>query len=178
MWFRKAVLAVAALACLGSAALAGDVSVRGYYRKDGTYVRPHMRSAPDGNFHNNWSMYGNVNPYTGRVGTKISPPTNYGQDVSVRGHYRSDGTYVRPHMRSNPDGRFENNWSAKGNTNPYTGQPGTRVTPAPARPKAVASPNPNVYRAAPKPPSREPTEFLWKKQPPKLDVQPWWAKAG
>ena len=29
-----------------------DVSVRGYYRKDGTYVRPHMRSDPDGNFNN------------------------------------------------------------------------------------------------------------------------------
>ncbi len=24
----------------------GDVSVKGYYRKDGTYVRPHTRSAP------------------------------------------------------------------------------------------------------------------------------------
>ena len=37
-----------------------DVSVRGYYRKDGTYVRPHMRSDPDGNFNNNWSTKGNI----------------------------------------------------------------------------------------------------------------------
>ena len=28
--------------------LARDVRVRGYYRKDGTYVRPHVRSSPDG----------------------------------------------------------------------------------------------------------------------------------
>ena len=51
----------------------GSVSVRGYYRKDGTYVRPHMRSAPDGDFSNNWSTRGNVNPYTGAPGTKTSP---------------------------------------------------------------------------------------------------------
>ena len=27
-----------------------DVRVRGYYRKDGTYVAPHYRSSPDGSF--------------------------------------------------------------------------------------------------------------------------------
>jgi endonuclease YncB( thermonuclease family) len=46
------------------------VNVRGYFRKDGTYVAPHKRSAPDGNFDNNWSTQGNINPYTGQVGTK------------------------------------------------------------------------------------------------------------
>jgi hypothetical protein len=45
------------------------VRVRGYYRKDGTYVRPHYRSNPDGNFGNNWSTTGNINPYTGKRGT-------------------------------------------------------------------------------------------------------------
>jgi hypothetical protein len=45
----------------------GDVYVNGYYRKDGTYVRPHYRSAPDGNPYNNYSYPGNLNPYTGRV---------------------------------------------------------------------------------------------------------------
>jgi hypothetical protein len=47
----------------------------------------------------------------------------------VQGHYRSNGTYVAPHYRSNPDGNFYNNWSTKGNINPYTGQRGARVTP-------------------------------------------------
>lgn len=51
----------------------GPVRVRGYYRKDGTYVRPHYRSRPDGIFSNNWSTKGNVNPYTGAVGTKTEP---------------------------------------------------------------------------------------------------------
>lgn len=37
-----------------SIAYAGDVKVRGYYRKDGTYVRPHHRSSPDGDVSNNY----------------------------------------------------------------------------------------------------------------------------
>ncbi|MBD8847074.1 hypothetical protein [Priestia megaterium] len=59
-----------------------DVSVRGYYRKDGTYVRPHMRSDPDGNFNNNWSTKGNINPYTGEEGTKTSPSDGGSYDSS------------------------------------------------------------------------------------------------
>ena len=31
-------------------------------------------------------------------------------DVYVDGYYRSDGTYVRPHIRSNPDGYKWNNY--------------------------------------------------------------------
>ena len=46
-----------------------QVRVNGYYRKDGTYVRPHYRSSPDGNPYNNYSYPGNVNPYTGKVAT-------------------------------------------------------------------------------------------------------------
>ena len=46
------------------------VPVRGYVKSNGTYVRPHYRSEPDGYFWNNWSTYGNVNPFTGKVGTK------------------------------------------------------------------------------------------------------------
>ena len=47
------------------------VHVRGYVRKDGTYVPPYFRSSPDGNPWNNWSTYGNVNPYTGKEGSVI-----------------------------------------------------------------------------------------------------------
>jgi hypothetical protein len=46
-------------------------------------------------------------------------------DVDVRGHYRSDGTYVQPHKRSAPDSSYNNNWSTSPNVNPYTGQQGT-----------------------------------------------------
>lgn len=48
----------------------------------------------------------------------------------VRGYYRSNGTYVAPHYRSYSDGSFSNNWSTRGNYNPYTGQPGYRSYPS------------------------------------------------
>ena len=47
-------------------------------------------------------------------------------DVHVDGYYRKDGTYVQPHYRSDPDGNPNNNWSTQGNTNPHTGQEGTK----------------------------------------------------
>lgn len=42
--------------------------------------------------------------------------------VHVRGYTRSNGTYVQPHYRSNPDGNPYNNWSFPGNVNPMTGK--------------------------------------------------------
>ena len=44
----------------------------------------------------------------------------------VDGYFRSNGTYVEPHYRSTPDSTTLNNWSTKGNVNPYTGQEGTK----------------------------------------------------
>ena len=46
-----------------------QVKVKGYYRKDGTYVKPHYRSSPDGNPKNNWSYPGNTNLNTGEIST-------------------------------------------------------------------------------------------------------------
>ncbi len=43
--------------------------VHGYTRSDGTYVAPYYRSEPDDTVTNNYSYEGNVNPYTGEVGT-------------------------------------------------------------------------------------------------------------
>lgn len=59
--------------------------VKGYYRKDGTYVRPHARSNPDGNPYNNWSYPGNVNPYTGKVAT--GNPKTYLKSCQNIGNY-------------------------------------------------------------------------------------------
>ena len=47
-------------------------------------------------------------------------------DVYVKGYTRSDGTYVAPHYRSSPDSSHNNNWSTRGNRNPYTGKRGTQ----------------------------------------------------
>ena len=45
------------------------VQVDGYIRKDGTYVPPHTRTAPNSSRTDNWSSEPNVNPHTGERGT-------------------------------------------------------------------------------------------------------------
>lgn len=47
-------------------------------------------------------------------------------DHSVTGHYRSDGSYVQPHHRTNPNNSTYDNYGSSGNYNPYTGQTGSR----------------------------------------------------
>lgn len=47
-----------------------DVYVHGYYRQNGTYVQPSHRSSPNSTMYDNWSTKGNINPYTGKAGTK------------------------------------------------------------------------------------------------------------
>ena len=80
---RRAMLLISAVLLLvlgltlAPAWAGGDVFVNGYTRRDGTYVAPHFRSAPDSSVDNNWSTYPNVNPYTGQQGTR-SPRMNDG----------------------------------------------------------------------------------------------------
>jgi len=61
---------------LAAAAQAKEVRVDGYTKRDGTYVAPYTRTAPNTTPYDNWSTKGNVNPYTGRPGT-IEPNTIY-----------------------------------------------------------------------------------------------------
>ena len=69
---------------------AGRVYVKGYYRKDGTYVRPHYRTAPDSNPYNNYSYPGNYNPNTGKYST--GNPSTY-----LRNYYnRSSKSTYKP----------------------------------------------------------------------------------
>lgn len=44
---------------------------------------------------------------------------------TVNGYVKRDGTYIAPHHRSSPNGTKTDNYSTKGNTNPYTGKEGT-----------------------------------------------------
>lgn len=61
-----------------------SVHVRGYYRKNGTYVPPYTRSAPrTGAYGLAWSL----------------PPSMPPRNVPVDGYTRANGTYVRPHTR-------------------------------------------------------------------------------
>jgi hypothetical protein len=45
----------------------------------------------------------------------------------VAPHITKNGTYVEGHYRSNPNSTDLDNYSTKGNVNPYTGQAGTRT---------------------------------------------------
>jgi hypothetical protein len=59
------------LVVLASSAFAQrTVHVKGSTRKNGTYVAPHERTAPNKTKLDNWSTKPNVNPRTGKAGTK------------------------------------------------------------------------------------------------------------
>jgi hypothetical protein len=47
-------------------------------------------------------------------------------DGYTNGYVRKDGTYVRGYYHSDRDSNPYNNFSTRGNVNPYTGQPGTK----------------------------------------------------
>jgi|JFJP01.1.fsa_nt_gi hypothetical protein len=48
----------------------GEVYVTGYVRKSGVRVKPSCRTTRNTTTKDNWSTIGNVNPYTGKKGTK------------------------------------------------------------------------------------------------------------
>lgn len=66
---RKILACMLALFVLASAA-EGTQKTRGYFKKNGTYVMPHYKTKRDGTRLNNYSTKGNINPYTGKNGTK------------------------------------------------------------------------------------------------------------
>lgn len=76
-----------------------DEYVRGYVRKDGTYVQPHFRSTPNNFKFDNYGSQGNVNPYTGQRGyapNEFSTPPAY---TPPSYNYRPYGQpqYVNPY---------------------------------------------------------------------------------
>ena len=45
--------------------------------------------------------------------------------VWVNGYYRSNGTYVQGHYRTEKNHTVNDNWTTRGNVNPHTGKAGT-----------------------------------------------------
>jgi hypothetical protein len=90
-------------------------------------------------------------------------------DTYVNGYFRSDGTYVAPHYQTSPNSTRLDNYSTRGNINPYTGAAGTR-NPYAAPPvraygqKNYMSPYPSPYGASPSSP--------YEIQPPALPALP------
>lgn len=67
---RAAAAALAGtLLAVSVAPTSADEYVSGYYRSSGTYVQGYYRSDRDGSTTNNYSFYGNYDPYTGARGT-------------------------------------------------------------------------------------------------------------
>jgi len=65
--------------------------------------------------------------------------TSFGQGQTyVHGYYRSNGTYVEGYHRTLPNNTTSDNWSTKGNVNPYTGKEGTHY------PKSEYNPSTSV----------------------------------
>ncbi|EJN22048.1 hypothetical protein PMI36_03331 [Pseudomonas sp. GM79] len=60
--------------------------------------------------------------------TSYKSSYSYGSrsDHAISGYTRSNGTYVKPSHATNPDFTRNNNYSTKGNLNPYTGKFGTK----------------------------------------------------
>jgi hypothetical protein len=70
------------------------------------------------------SVYGNSGNQRSSSGSNSGSYGSPGEH-SVSGHTRRDGTYVQPHQQTNSNDTKLDNWSTKGNTNPYTGREGT-----------------------------------------------------
>ena len=54
----------------GTGANSRSHGVQGYTTNSGTYVAPHAATNPNSTQRDNYSATGNVNPYTGAVGTR------------------------------------------------------------------------------------------------------------
>lgn len=74
----------------------------------------------------------------------VSFSANALADKMVKGYIKSDGTYVQPHIRSSPNNLKFDNYSSKGNSNPYTGKQGN-VDPYNVAPPASYTPKPYNY---------------------------------
>lgn len=74
----KKMMILIAVASVAFPALANDHAVKGYVKKDGTYVAPTVATNPNSTKVDNYSSKGNVNPATGKEGTvdpyKIEAP--------------------------------------------------------------------------------------------------------
>jgi hypothetical protein len=71
------------------------------------------------------AQYGTPQPGsygTGLYGTGSNPSSHY-----VQPYVRSNGSYVQGHYQTNPNHTQLDNYSTRGNYNPYTGQYGTRI---------------------------------------------------
>lgn len=71
------------------------------------------------------STYARGSSFGGHSSSHSSYSSSSRSDHTISGYTRG-GTYVRPSHATNPDATRNNNYSTKGNVNPYTGKLGTK----------------------------------------------------
>lgn len=67
-----------------------------------------------------------INTSYARGGSYSYHAHSYTGQHSVNSYTRSNGSHVRSHMQTNPNNTRNDNWTTRGNINPYIGKPGTR----------------------------------------------------
>ena len=93
---KKLTLLCSALTLWVGTSLA-QVQVRGYVKKDGTYVAPHVRTSPDATIYNNYSYPGNYNPnkgYAPSVSTRTYQSTTSGDYSGAAEMYARTSSYA------------------------------------------------------------------------------------
>jgi hypothetical protein len=78
---------------------ASSHSVKGYTKKDGTYVQSHKKTNPDQIRRNNYSSEGNYNPNTGKQGkqrNELSNPPKYNDSYNDGQGKRLNQLYGNP----------------------------------------------------------------------------------
>src|SRR5258707_11158240 len=99
------------LACMAALLITTTVTradwVSGHYRSNGTYVAPYYRS--------DYGSLGGASGYNYTSGSSSDyvyrNPYAAIPSVTVRGYYRSNGTYVAPHVRTAPNDTVTDNLS-------------------------------------------------------------------
>jgi hypothetical protein len=82
-----------------------------------------------GHSYSGHSYNGRYSSRTGYHSTRVSSHTGHivvMDDHAVRSYYKKDGTSVQSYRETNPNNTRLDNYSTKGNVNPYTGMPGTK----------------------------------------------------
>jgi hypothetical protein len=83
------------------------VKVSGYTRKDGSYVQPYFRTAPNSTNRDNFSTKGNVNPYTHKPGW-IEPDGKYNTFYYNTYTYSPSTTKSLNETNSSPPIKYKN----------------------------------------------------------------------
>ena len=92
----RLMVTLAVLFCTCHQVSARTVHVRGHYRSNGSYVMPYTRSSPGSTYFGGYCSpeLPRYSPRFPSIDSYLPPPSVY-----VHGHYRSNGSYVRPHYR-------------------------------------------------------------------------------